>query len=138
MLKWAWSFIDRPERMFEESARFWTAITGTTLSARRGDRDEFATLLSAGGDDDASVKMPGVLTGNGAHIALEFDDFEGAVARVAGLGGAVVERESQWAYVTSPSGYALCVTAWHGARRVARPFVAPDGTRSRLDQVCID
>jgi hypothetical protein len=42
MLKWTWSFVDRPERAFEESARFWTAVTGTTLSARRGDRDEWS------------------------------------------------------------------------------------------------
>ena len=138
MLKWAWSFIDRPERMFEESARFWTAVTGTTLSARRGARGEFATLLPAGADGDASVKLQGVLSGNGAHIDLEFDDFEAAMARAVGLGGAVVERDHEWAHVTSPSGYGLCVTAWHGARRVARPFVAPDRTRSRLDQVCID
>lgn len=138
MLKWAWSFIDRPERTFEESARFWTEITGTTLSARRGKRGEFATLLPGGGDGEASVKLQGVLSGNGAHIDLEFDDFEGALARAVARGGAVVERDDAWAYVTSPSGYGFCVTAWHGATRVARPFVAPDGTRSRLDQVCID
>ena len=136
MLKWAWVFIDRPERTFEESARFWTAVTGTTLSARRGERGEFATLLP--GDGDASVKLQGVLSGNGAHIDLEFDDFEEALARAVALGGKVVERDDAWAHVTSPSGYGLCVTAWHGAARVARPLVAPDGTRSRLDQVCID
>jgi hypothetical protein len=138
MLKWAWSFIDRPERMFEESARFWTAATGTTLSPRRGERDEFATLLPADGAGDASVKLQGVQSGNGAHIDLEFDDFQGALARAAGLGGTVVERDEAWAHVKSPSGYGLCVTAWHGARRTPRPFLAPDGTRSRLDQVCID
>ncbi|MEZ0111991.1 catechol 2,3-dioxygenase-like lactoylglutathione lyase family enzyme [Catenulispora sp. EB89] len=138
MLKWAWSFIDRPERTFEESARFWTAVTGTTLSARRGGREEFATLVPAEGDGDASVKLQGLLSGNGAHIDLEFEDFEAALARAAALGGSVVERDGEWAHVTSPSGYGLCVTAWHGATRVARPFVASDGTRSRLDQVCID
>ena len=138
MLKWAWAFIDRPMRTFEESARFWTTVTGTTLSARRGERQEFATLLPAEADCDASVKLQGVLSGNGAHIDLEFDDFESALARAVGLGGAVVERDHEWACLTSPSGYGLCVTAWHGARRVARPFVAPGGTRTRLDQVCID
>ena len=138
MLKWAWAVIDRPERMFEESARFWTAVTGTTLSPRRGDRGEFATLLPADGDGDASVKLQGVQSGNGAHLDLEFDDFEGALARAVGLGGTVVERDEAWAHVKSPSGYGLCVTAWSGARRTPRPLVAPDGTRSRLDQVCID
>lgn len=138
MLKWAWAFIDRPERVFEESARFWTAVTGTTLSARRGERGEFATLVPADRDADASLKLQGVLNGNSAHIDLEFDDFEKAVARAVDLGGTVVERDEVWAHVTSPSGYGLCVASWNGGRQVARPFVAPDGTRTRLDQVCID
>lgn len=138
MLKWAWSFIDRPEQAFEESARFWTAVTGTTLSARRGERGEFATLLPGDADGEATVKLQGVLSGNGAHIDLEFDDFEAAVERAVRLGGAVADRDDQWASVTSPSGHGLCVTAWHGAARVPRPFLAPDGTLSRLDQVCID
>ncbi|MBS2535944.1 hypothetical protein KGQ20_24580 [Catenulispora sp. NF23] len=138
MLKWAWAFIDRPEPAFGRSARFWTAVTGTTLSARRGVRGEFATLLPAEGNGDASLKVQGVLSGNGAHVDLEFDDFQAAVARAVELGGAVVERDDEWAYVTSPSGYGLCVTAWHGATRVPRPIVEPDGTRSRLEQVSID
>ncbi|MEY9926737.1 putative enzyme related to lactoylglutathione lyase [Catenulispora sp. GP43] len=137
MLKWAWLSIDRPEHAFEESARFWTTVTGSTLSARRGERGEFATLLPAGGGD-ASLKLQGVLSGNGAHIDLEFDDFERALARAVDLGGTVVERDGEWAYVTSPTGYGLCVTAWHGAWRAAGPFAAADGRRSRLDQVCID
>jgi catechol 2,3-dioxygenase-like lactoylglutathione lyase family enzyme len=136
MLKWAWSFIDRPERAFEESARFWTAVTGTTLSARRGERDEFATLLPA--DGDASAKLQAVLSGNGAHLDFEVDDFEDALARAGDLGGEVVDRNDEWAFVKSPSGYGLCVTAWYGATRTAPPFTAPDGTRTRLDQVCID
>jgi hypothetical protein len=138
MLKWAWVFIDRPEPAFEDSARFWTAVTGTSLSPRRGERGEFATLVPADGDGDASLKLQGVLSGNGAHIDLEFDDFEDAVARATGLGGSVVERDDAWAHVKSPSGYGLCVTAWHGASRAVRRAVAPDGTRTRLDQVCID
>lgn len=138
MLKWAWSFVDRPEPVFEESARFWTAVTDTELSARRGARGEFATLLPAGGDGDASVKLQAVLSGNGAHIDLEFDDFEEALARAVKFGGEVVERDGQWALVKSPSGYGLCVTTWYGATRTTRSAVAPDGTRSRLDQVCID
>ena len=138
MLKWIWSFIDRPEEAFDDSARFWTTVTGTMLSARRGTRGEFATLLPPEGHGDASAKLQGVLSGNGAHLDLEFDDFEPALARAVELGGAVVERDDVWAYVKSPSGYGLCVTAWHGATRAPRPTVAPDGTRSRLDQVCID
>lgn len=138
MIKWMWAFVDRPESDFDASARFWTAVTSTTLSARRGDRGEFATLVPGAGQGDACVKLQGVLSGGGAHLDLEFDDFEAAVGRVVELGGAVVTRDETWAYAESPSGYGLCVTTWDGAARAPLPFVAPDGSRSRLDQVCID
>jgi len=138
MIKWTWAFVDRPQPDFDASARFWTAVTGTTLSARRGDRGEFATLLPGPGQGDACVKLQGVFSGGGAHLDLEFDDFEAAVTRVVERGGTIVARDEAWAYAKSPSGYGLCVAAWSGATRAPLPFVAPDGSRSRLDQVCID
>ncbi|GAA2021061.1 hypothetical protein GCM10009839_17410 [Catenulispora yoronensis] len=138
MIRWIWAFVDRPEADFEESARFWTAVTGTTLSARRGERGEFATLLPAENAGDPCLKLQGVISGGGAHLDLEFDDFEGALARVVELGGAVVARDEVWAYATSPSGYGLCVTTWNGGTRAPGAFVGADGVRSRLDQVCID
>ena len=138
MIRWTWAFVDRPEGDFEESVRFWTTVTGTTLSPRRGERGEFATLLPAEDDGDPCVKLQGVLSGGGAHLDLEFDDYGAALERVVAFGGAVAARDDEWAYVTSPSGYGLCVTAWTGGKRVPRPFVGPDGSRSRLDQVCVD
>lgn len=138
MLKWAWSFIDRPERTFQDSARFWTAVTGTTLSARRGPHAEFATLTPPDGHGDASVKLQGVQSGNGAHIDLEFDDFDAALTRAVEHGGTLIDRDGQWAHITSPTGYGLCVTGWHGATRPPTPLTTPDGTRTLLDQVCID
>ncbi|MEV1201396.1 LytR C-terminal domain-containing protein [Microbispora rosea] len=56
------AFIDRPGDRFEEAAAFWTTVTGTRLSPRRGDDGEFATLLPASGD--ACVKIQAV--GDGA------------------------------------------------------------------------
>lgn len=138
MIRWIWAFVDRPEADFEEGARFWTAATGTTLSARRGERGEFATLLPPDGAGDPCVKLQGVLSGGGAHLDLEFDDYEEAVARAVDLGGTVMARDDVWAYVTSPSGYGLCVTTWNGGTRPPQPYVGPDGSRSRLNQVCID
>ena len=45
MIRWVYAFIDRPKERFDQAAAFWTAVTGTTLSARRGADGEFATLL---------------------------------------------------------------------------------------------
>ncbi|NUR32125.1 MAG: VOC family protein [Catenulispora sp.] len=138
MIRWFWAFIDRPAADFEASAEFWTAVTGTTLSPRRGERAEFATLLPPVGEGDPCVKLQGVLHGGGAHIDMEFDDFDGAVERVVELGGEVVARDDVWAYAKSPSGYGFCVTTWNGGTQPPRGFVGPDGSRSRLDQVCVD
>jgi hypothetical protein len=138
MIRWTWAFVDRPEADFEKSARFWTAVTGTTLSPRRGERGEFATLLPAEGDGDPYVKLQGLLSGGGAHLDLEFDDFEAALERVVEFGGSVGARDDAWAYVTSPSGYGLCVATWSGGKTVPQPFVGPDRVPSQLDQVCVD
>ncbi|HLT10103.1 MAG TPA: VOC family protein [Micromonosporaceae bacterium] len=65
-IPWACIFIDRPCEAFEQAADFWTTVTGTRLSARRGANGEFATLLPP--DGDATVKLQGVGDSGGAHL----------------------------------------------------------------------
>jgi hypothetical protein len=48
MITWLTAFIDTPE--FEASAQFWCHVSQSTLSQRRGDAAEFATLIPATGD----------------------------------------------------------------------------------------
>src|SRR5689334_15900473 len=136
MVRWLWAFVDRPAAQFAESAAFWTTVTGTRLSPRRGDHGQFATFQPDVGD--ACVKLQGVDRGDGAHVDLEFEDFAGALAEVRRLGGSVEAVDGDWALVHSPGGYALCVTGWHGAHKPPQPFTAPNGAVSRLDQVCVD
>ncbi|GAA0388810.1 hypothetical protein GCM10009530_44920 [Microbispora corallina] len=131
MVRWIWVFVDRPRERFEESAAFWTAVTGARLSARRGDDREFATLLPPEGD--ACVKLQGVREGDGAHLDLEVDDVRAAVAGALDAGAAVVADHGEWAVLRSPGGQAFCLGPWSGAVRRPSPVEG-----SRLDQICLD
>lgn len=130
-VRWVLAFVDRPRERFEEAAAFWSAVTGTRLSPRRGDDGEFATLLPETGD--ACVKLQGVVSGGGAHLDLEVDDVRAAVPWAVALGAAVVADHGDWAVLRSPEGRAFCLVPWEGAAR--RP---PVFSGTRLDQVCLD
>ncbi|WP_182907431.1 VOC family protein [Microbispora sp. H13382] len=125
------AFIDRPGERFGEAAAFWTAVTGTRLSPRRGDGGEFATLLPETGD--ACVKIQAVGDGGGAHLDLEVDDVRAAMARAVALGAAVADDHGDWAVLRSPEGRAFCLVPGEGTTR--RP---PVFAGTRLDQVCLD
>lgn len=149
MLRWIQAFADRPAAGFDEAARFWTAVTATTLSPRRGADGEFATFLPEHGD--ACLKLQGVRSGNGgAHLDLEFDDALAAVARAEELGATVVAHHGDWAVLASPSGLLFCALPWSGAAEQP-PVVVHGGDgdgdsggtgtgspTSRVDQVCLD
>lgn len=136
MIHWTYAFIDRPLGTFTQSAEFWTAVTGTRLSARRGFNDEFATLLPAKGD--ACLKLQGVYDGGGAHLDLAVEDVSVAAQGARDLGAAVVNQEEGLAVMRSPAGQFFCLVLWLG--EAVRPGVVegPDGADSRVDQVCID
>jgi hypothetical protein len=136
VIRWIWAFIDRPADRFEPAGAFWTTVTGSRLSTRRGSDGEFATLLPPSGHP--FLKLQGVHGPGGAHLDLDVDDVPAAIDRARGLGAAVVARHLDWAVLRSPGGQLFCLTPWEGAP--ARPPVVahPDGTSSRLDQVCLD
>ncbi|MEU6428789.1 VOC family protein [Microbispora sp. NPDC046973] len=125
------AFVDRPRERFEQAAAFWTAVTGTRLSSRRGDDGEFATLLPESGD--ACVKLQAVGDGGGAHLDLEVDDVRAAVAGAETLGATVAADHGDWAVLRSPEGRDFCLVPGEGAAR--RP---PVFAGTRLDQVCLD
>jgi hypothetical protein len=136
VIRWIWAFIDRPLGRFEQAAAFWTTVTDSRLSTRRGSDGEFATLLPPSGH--AAVKLQGVHGPGGAHLDLEVNDVPAAIDAARGLGGRVVAPHLGWAVMRSPGGQLFCLVPWDGA--ALRPPVVehPDGTSSRLDQVCLD
>lgn len=149
-IRWIYAFVDRSFARFERACEFWLAATGTRLSALRGDRGEFATLLpddadnadGADGASDAYVKIQGVGDNGGAHLDLAVEDVPGYARRAIGLGARTVFEEPGLSVLRSPAGKLFCVCAWEGEARRPAPLDGPgpdgSGGRSRLDQVCID
>jgi hypothetical protein len=138
MIRWVYAFIDRRREHFDRAAQFWTAVTDTRLSSRRGDAREFATLVPESGD--AYIKLQGVIEGGGGHLDLAIDpeDVEHEIRRAVDLGAEVLEEIEGFALLTSPAGLLFCFVSWEGEK--ARPDLAghPGGAVSRLDQVCLD
>ncbi|WP_040797255.1 VOC family protein [Nocardia higoensis] len=140
MIRWAWAFIDRPVDRFESCARFWSTITGTTPSPRRGEHAEFLTLLPDGARGaSASIKMQAVGGPGGTHLDLDVDDIPATQRTALDLGASLVSEHRDYTVLRSPGGLLFCLTpAAPGTGRPAVAFDAPDGTRSRLDQICLD
>jgi len=136
VIRWSYAFIDRPAAGFDAAAAFWTAATGTTLSARRGPRNEFATLLPASGD--ATIKIQAIDDAGGAHIDLSTEDVAGFTARAVDLGATVVDDHGDFAVLRSPAGQLFCSVPWHGEATRPPAATGPDGTTTVLDTVCVD
>ncbi|WP_280510526.1 VOC family protein [Nocardia farcinica] len=140
MIRWVWAFLDRPAARFDACVRFWSTITGTTPSARRGEHEEFLTLLPDPAHFAAAgIKMQSVSGLGGTHLDFDVDDIPAEVRRALGLGAELVANHPDYAVLRSPRGQTFCLTpAGRAQGRPAPAFTAPDGTRSRLDQVCLD
>ena len=144
MIRWLWAFIDRPLDRFDAAAGFWSAVTDTTLSPRRGDRHEFATFLPR--DADPCLKLQGVFSNGGAHLDIDVDDVDAVThAAVEEHGAVLVSREgTELSVLRTPAGQLFCITKWEGGPRRRPAVVAAqiDEThprlRSRVDQVCLD
>lgn len=129
-IQWTYAFIDRPAGRLPAAEEFWTAVTDTRLSPRRG---EFVTLLPEDGAD-ACVKVQGVGEGpGGAHLDFAVDDVDGFTASAVRAGAEPAAGHDGWAVLRSPAGQAFCAVPWHGES--VRPPVVRG---SRLDQVCVD
>lgn len=135
MIRWVYAFIDRPLDRFEESCAFWTAVTGTTLSAPRGERGEFVTLLPEQAGADAYLKLQGVGGDgdDGAHLDLAVDNYEVFRAEAVASGATVVDDHESWVVLRSPGGQLFCAMPWNGEAERPEPDVG-----IRLDQVAID
>lgn len=135
-IQWVYAFVDRPEDRFAKAHGFWTTVTGTRLSAFRGEDDQFVTLLPDGGD--AFLKAQAVEGPGGAHLDFAVEDVPAKAREARALGATPVFAEEGLEVLRSPGGQLFCVVRWEGERVRPEPLVAPDGTTSRLDQVCLD
>jgi hypothetical protein len=122
-------FLDTPDRPAEA---FWLAVTGSSLSARRGAGGEFATLLPAGGDAYLRVQVVADPPAR-CHLDLHVTDVPAAAEHAVGLGAAVVRDEGDLVVLRSPAGLLFCLVSWHGEAVRPASFAG-----ALVDQMCLD
>ena len=134
-LRWMTAFLDLPAAGFDAGTAFWRAVTGSGLSATRGEHDEFATLVPR--DGDPYLKVQRIQDGSGGiHLDLHTDDVPGLVEQAASL-GAEVQWSGDHVVMRSPGGFTFCVVPLPPGKTVPGP-VPWWGGMSIVDQVCID
>ena len=134
---WMSAFLDLAPDGFDRDVAFWQGVTGYGLSATRGARQEFATLVPPDGDDFLRVQR----LGGGAsriHLDLHVEDPQREADTAASLGATVTTRhELGYVVMASPGGLTFCFVRHRAATR-PRPTTWPGGQRSLVDQVCLD
>ena len=114
---WLTAFIDLPAHAYDDGVAFWAAVTGYSVSASRGEHDEFATLVPPGGD--AFLRVQRVADGpGGVHLDVHRPGQPFEVRR-------------------SPGGLAYCEVSEPLSSR-PEPATWPGGHWSVVDQVCLD
>lgn len=133
---WLSAVLDFPPDDFERGVAHWEAVTGYARSAPRGETDQFATLVPAGGDDFLRVQRldegPSRI-----HLDVHVDDPVAAVGDVTGLGARVLATHEGYVLLSSPGGLAFCLVPHRPSIRPV-PTNWPGGFTSLVDQVCID
>ncbi|MGY2701956.1 MULTISPECIES: VOC family protein [unclassified Nocardioides] len=134
---WVSAFLDLPPGGFDRGVAFWQGVTGYALSPRRGVDGEFATLVPPEGDDYLRVQALGGGPGR-VHLDLHVENPTVAAEAAIELGAHVLVRhELGYVVLRSPGGFVFCFVRAQASRR---PPAAtwPDGSRSQVDQVCLD
>jgi hypothetical protein len=114
---WVTAFLDLPAGHVDDAVVFWRSVTGYALSPSRGDHDEFATLLPPSGDAYLRVQRIGSAE-PGVHLDLHGPGQRFEVRR-------------------SPGGLPFCLVPGEESS-TPPPARWDDGTRSVVDQVCLD
>lgn len=135
-VRWVTAFLDTATGAAGPVELFWSALTHTRLSARRGPEGSFATLLP--GDGDAFLRVQRTRTGGaGLHLDLHVDDVAEAARTAVVLGAHEVARLDDYRILCSPGGFVFCLVP--DAGHVQRPAPSGErGNRSLIDQVCLD
>ncbi|MDZ5621791.1 VOC family protein [Nocardioides bizhenqiangii] len=132
---WITAFLDFAPDGFDDGVRFWSALTEYDVSSRRGDADEFATLVP--GDGAAFLRVQRLETGaDRIHLDLHVEAPRAAADDAIDLGATEV-ADHGYVVLRSPGGFTFCFVP-HRASTRPGPTAWPDGHSSLLDQVCLD
>lgn len=130
MAAWIHVFLDIPRGDFFAAADFWAAVTDGSLSAQRGERDQFATLVPPAGS--AWVKLQAVDGAGGVHLDLDAAGRARAQQRSLALGATQAWVYDEVPVMRSPGGFTFCHTLSSGPASLSRTGDC------LLDQVCLD
>lgn len=134
---WLTLFVDVPAADWDAAAAFWTTVTGSTLSPRRGVDDEFATLLPPSGD--SCLRLQALRTGPaGVHLDLRAGHPEALADRAVRLGATRLHDEAGFHVLRSPAGLGFCAVTYDAERELPPPTRVPGGGSTRVDQACLD
>ena len=111
---WIQVFLDTPADAFEEAVAFWSAVTGWTPTARRGEDGQFLTLLPPAGA--AYVKLQAVDAPAGVHLDLDSADRPAMATRARDLGATAAWTYQDVEVMRSPGGLVFCHTLLDGSR----------------------
>jgi hypothetical protein len=137
-VQWLTAFLDLPRTAEGKAAvDFWLAVTGSTLSARRGESQEFATLVPSQGDAFLRIQEIGGDKA-GLHLDLHVEDVRAEAASAVALGAKTVEDLGELIVMRSPGGLDFCLALIGDESIRPNPELWPDGQHSLVDQVCLD
>lgn len=135
---WVSVFVDVPPQDVPAATEFWTKVTGTVTGPPVGHDAEFIPLQQAA--DEASLWLQRTRSGPvSCHVDLYVDDV-GRTAEAAAVLGARRQAELEDLGVivmSSPGGMPFCLVR-HRGQSVRMAPVGEAGSRSVLDQVCLD
>ncbi|MEO5665578.1 MAG: VOC family protein [Nocardioides sp.] len=132
---WMSAFIDVPAPAFETSVPFWSAISGYEPSALRGPDGEFLTLVPPAGDDHLRMQRVGDPSPR-IHLDVHVPDPRAAADLALEIGATEV-LDHGYVVMRSPGGLTFCLVS-RPAAVAAPPARWQDGSRSIVDQVCLD
>ncbi len=133
---WITAFLDFTEDGFDDGIRFWSAVTSYDVSPRRGEVEEFATLVPR--DGDAFLRVQRLTEGpDRIHLDLHVPHPRVAADQAIGLGATQLADHHDYIVMRSPGGFDFCFVS-HPAGVRPGPSTWPGGHSSLVDQVCLD
>jgi Glyoxalase-like domain len=136
-VNWITAFLDTPLATSHATEMFWLNATGTSASARRGDHQQFVTLLPPVGDAFLRVQVTDSNT-CGVHVDLHVPDVIAATDLARSLDAQITSDHGTHVILHSPGGLPFCLVANRSEHVRPQPASWPPGHHSLLDQVCLD